>query len=71
MRSITTVGLFSLPPRGAKPRVPSGPLGCLMTTTLAAPRAISSMFIAFSLESSRSGRWAVLREEGNKSLNVD
>ena len=66
MRSITTVGLFSLPPRGAKPRVPSGPLGCLMTTTLAAPRAISSMFIAFSLESSRSGRWAVLREEDNK-----
>ena len=37
-----------------------------MTTTLAAPRAISSMFIALSLENSRSGRWAVLREEGNK-----
>ena len=61
IRSITTTGLFCLPPLGAKPLVPSGPLGCLVTTTLAAPRAFSSMFIVFSLEMSLSGRWALLQ----------
>ena len=63
MRSITTTGLFCLPPLGANPLVPSGPLGCLVTTTLAAPRAFSSMFIVFSLEMSLSGRWALLRKQ--------
>ena len=61
MRSMTTAGLFSLVPLGANPLVPSGPLGWRMTTILAAPRAFSSMFIVFSLEMRRSGRWDVLQ----------
>ena len=63
IKSITTGWLFSGAPRGANPLVPSGPRGCLTTTILAPPRAISSIFMVFNLEMRRSGRWDVLKNE--------
>ena len=65
IRSITTTGLFSFAPRGPKPLVPSGPFGCLITTILGAPRAISSLFKVFSFEMSLSGLCDVLEWSEN------
>ena len=68
IKSMTTGWGFSTGPLGANPFVPSGPLGCLMTTILAPPLAISSMFMVFSLEIRRSGLWEVLQQKIVKEM---